>query len=106
MKKWLLVTVFLVMMSCALVWFNRVDLLLGYVKYQSEQAFEVDSPRVLNWQNGPIETPKMVSAKDRPPNIILILADDLGFNDISTFGGGVAGGRVKTPHIDQLERIF
>lgn len=102
MKKWLLVTVFLVMMSCALVWFNRVDLLLGYVKYQSEQAFEVDSPRVLNWQNGPIETPKMVSAKDRPPNIILILADDLGFNDISTFGGGVAGGRVKTPHIDQL----
>src|SRR5690606_28603145 len=31
-----------------------------------------------------------------------ILADDLGFNDISTFGGGVAGGRVKTPNIDRL----
>jgi uncharacterized sulfatase len=30
------------------------------------------------------------------------MADDLGINDISTFGGGVAGGRVTTPHIDQL----
>lgn len=39
---------------------------------------------------------------DRPPNVILIVADDLGYNDISTFGGGVAGGRLQTPHIDAL----
>ena len=32
----------------------------------------------------------------------LILADDLGYNDISTFGGGVADGQVQTPAIDQL----
>lgn len=32
----------------------------------------------------------------------MIVADDLGFNDISTFGGGVANGRVKTPNIDNL----
>ena len=30
------------------------------------------------------------------------MADDLGYNDISTFGGGVAGGRLQTPHIDAL----
>ncbi|HCS26550.1 MAG TPA: sulfatase, partial [Spongiibacteraceae bacterium] len=39
---------------------------------------------------------------ERPPNVVLIVADDLGYNDISTFGGGVAGGRVHTPSIDQL----
>ena len=32
---------------------------------------------------------------------MLIVADDLGYNDISTFGGGV-GGSLQTPHIDQL----
>ena len=38
---------------------------------------------------------------DQPPNIVLILADDLGYNDISTFGGGPVSGAVKTPSIDQ-----
>ena len=31
----------------------------------------------------------------------MILADDLGYNDISTFGGGLAGA-VETPSIDAL----
>lgn len=34
--------------------------------------------------------------------MIFILFDDLGYNDLSTFGGGVAGGRVPTPNIDRL----
>ena len=33
---------------------------------------------------------------------MLILADDLGWNDLSFAGGGVAGGTVPTPHIDSL----
>ena len=39
---------------------------------------------------------------DRPPNIIIVLADDLGWNDISFYGGGVGGGAVKTPNIDRI----
>jgi arylsulfatase A len=34
-----------------------------------------------------------------PPNIIFILADDLGYGDISTFN---EGSKIKTPHIDKL----
>lgn len=49
------------------------------------------------WDQGPSEAP----AGDRPPNIIVIVVDDLGYNDISLHGG-VAGGRVQTPNIDAL----
>ena len=41
------------------------------------------------------------SAEERPPNVVLILADDLGWNDI-TLNGGVANGTVPTPHIDSI----
>ncbi|OYW82654.1 MAG: sulfatase, partial [Hyphomonas sp. 32-62-5] len=54
----------------------------------------------MDWMKGPATAD--TSGADRPPNIIFILADDLGINDISTFGGGVAGGRVPTPNIDRL----
>src|SRR5690606_33374061 len=50
------------------------------------------------------EGPAASPAGERPPNIVFILADDLGINDISAFGGGVAGGRVATPNIDRLAK--
>jgi arylsulfatase A-like enzyme len=43
-----------------------------------------------------------VGTADRPPNIIVILADDLGWNDISFYGGGVGDGAVQTPNIDRI----
>ncbi len=52
------------------------------------------------WQQGPAAPPE----GNRPPNIILIVADDLGWNDISLNGGGVAGGIVQTPNIDAIAR--
>lgn len=59
----------------------------------------VQPNRAIAWQQGPVKTPE----GKRPPNIILIVADDLGYNDISLNGGGVAG-VVKTPNIDALAR--
>lgn len=37
---------------------------------------------------------------DQPPNIIIILADDLGYGDL----GGYYGGKSKTPHLNQLAK--
>ena len=50
------------------------------------------------WEKGP-DAP---AATDRPPNIILIVADDLGYNDITLGGGGVANGAVPTPNINSI----
>ena len=100
MKKFFAILLGLAVLAGAAAWFKRVDLLLALVKYRSEREMVIAPNRPVPWQQGPQQA--SVSAADRPPNIILILADDLGINDISTFGGGVAGGRVTTPHIDQL----
>jgi arylsulfatase A-like enzyme len=48
------------------------------------------------WAQGPSAAP----AGTRPPNIILIMADDLGINDISATGTGIAG--TQTPNIDSI----
>ena len=51
----------------------------------------------VTWQQGPAE-----AAGPRKPNVLVILVDDMGFNDITLHGGGVAGGAVPTPHINSL----
>jgi arylsulfatase A-like enzyme len=52
------------------------------------------------WQEGPAAAP----AGPRRPNVLFILADDLGFNDPSFNGGGVAHGASPTPNIDAIAR--
>lgn len=52
--------------------------------------------QTVEWENGPAER-----SLDKP-NIIVILVDDMGFNEVSSYGGGMANGQFKTPNIDQL----
>lgn len=77
---------------------NRTNLVLAFVKYRSQT--EVADNRSINWQAGSKQA--VTPPSERPPNIVFILFDDLGINDISTFGGGVAEGKVPTPNIDRL----
>ena len=60
----------------------------------------VGANRAMVWDPGPA-TPAAASA-ERPPNIVVIVADDLGYNDLTFAGGGVANGAVPTPNIDSI----
>jgi len=62
----------------------------------------IHPPRAVTWDQGP-STPD-VPAADRPPNVVVIVADDLGYNDLTFAGGGVANGTVATPNIDSIAR--
>jgi len=48
------------------------------------------------WQDGP------TTRTSDKPNVIVILVDDMGFNEVSSYGGGMGNGQFKTPNIDQL----
>lgn len=100
MKKPLLAVSLGLIVLATIAYQNQTQLLLGFIKYRSANEYEVGPPRTLEWNAGPNLASE--APDERPPNIILIVADDLGYNDISTFGGGLDGGRVKTPNIDQL----
>ncbi|MEL6324791.1 MAG: sulfatase [Pseudomonadota bacterium] len=87
----------IILVTAGLFWLNRKAIILHMVT--NGDRIEVAGNRPVDWdQSSDTQTDRTSG----PPNIIFILADDLGINDISTFGGGVADGRVPTPHIDRL----
>ncbi len=92
-----------------------VIILLGIVVYTNQLAILMKVFPVINscrnavapnqetaWSRGP-ETP-LKPANQRPPNIIFILTDDMGFNDVSFTNGGAADGTMQTPHIDSIAK--
>lgn len=62
------------------------------------QLPHVEPNHPVAWAAGPATAP----TGQRPPNVVFILADDMGYNDITFNGGGVAGGLVPTPNIDSI----
>lgn len=81
-------------------WQNRVELLVWGAPKLLEFTSPIADNRPLDWSVGP-EVATAAPA-DRPPNIVLILTDDMGFNDISLYNGGAGDGTLQTPNIDAL----
>ena len=101
MRRVVMTMAALLLLAVGWVYFYPSAAILTAIKVRGAiDTARVAPPRDIAWQQGPHA--ELASPADRPPNIVLIVADDLGYNDISTFGGGVAGGRLQTPHIDAL----
>ena len=77
---------------------GREGAILWYVRHFLREEAAPTQPVV--WQTVPATTAP--DGKTRPPNIILIVADDLGANDLTLRGAGVAGELVPTPNINRI----
>ena len=105
MRKILLGALALVAVAAGAGWLFRADILTQIVLYQAgANKREIGPEKQITWEQGPSEPSAPLN--ERPPNIVFILLDDLGYNDISTFGGGVAGGKVPTHNIDRLAHAY
>ena len=83
-------------------WNYRAEVAIGVIGFYVETSRDIGPNRDVPWEKGPAEPAQPPS--ERPPNIVLILADDMGWNDVSTNGGGAGGGTVNTPNIDRIAR--
>lgn len=94
MKKFLLGLVILIAISGGLFsqyWYYLPGIIAEFVS-------PIADNQTVVWEAGPTDP----ASNSESPNIILVVVDDLGFNDITFYGGGLAGGTVPTPNIDSI----
>lgn len=84
----------------ALAYLFRQDLIIAIASLRMDMQRDIGPNRPVTWESGTADA----AAGDRPPNIVLIVTDDMGMNDLSVFGDGPAGGTVQTPHMDAIAR--
>ena len=94
-------TIFFLLFIGLLSWQNRINIAVWAIPKILNITTPVLSEGSSNWQEGPSLQDKI---SDTRPNIILILADDLGFNDVSLYNGGAGSGSLITPNIDQIAK--
>ena len=96
MKKKLLITLGIITLIGIIggIWFSNNWHRLPSIIREFKNPIAENQPTA--WQDGP------TTRTSDKPNIVVIMVDDLGFNEVSTYGGGLANGQFKTPNIDQL----
>ncbi|MEH6558670.1 MAG: sulfatase-like hydrolase/transferase [Oceanicoccus sp.] len=98
--KTLVALIVVLSITAGVGWQNRVNILVWALPKVNEIRNPIGPNVPTEWTKGPTTATALTS--ERPPNIILILADDMGFNDVSLYNGGAGDGSVMTPNIDAI----
>jgi hypothetical protein len=102
LKKTLVIALALVALVAAGLYANRLLILQYSLGWHTDWKYPREPNHPVAWADGPATADMPVA--QRPPNVIVILADDLGINDVTTHGGGYAAQGVPTPNIDAIAR--
>ena len=102
LRKTLLTAAVVLAGLLALAYVNRLHILKYSLGWYTDIRHPRGDYRPAPWMPGPARADTPLA--QRPPNIIVILADDLGFNDVTTNGGGYAAQGAPTPAIDSIAR--
>jgi hypothetical protein len=86
----------------ALDWDNHPVILRHSLGWYTDFLHPRAPNRPVPWQAG--RAPPLTPVSARPPNIVVILPDDLSYYDVTTYGGGHADWGAATPHIESLAR--
>ncbi len=70
----------------AVGWVYRVEIVVNAPGVLQSFVNPVGPNQEVAWTKGPDVA--VTAPDERPPNIIFIVTDDMGFNDISYYGGG------------------